>query len=174
MYIKYNDNELIYLIEEGSNKALEVMFDKYEHLITSIVKESYPYGDKANDLIQEGRMVLFDCIRFFNCSYNISFYTYFYISLKRKLSREFNNDYYKGYIPFHENIYSKQESYINKDLLIIYGRLYKDDNLAIILLNEYFLGNNSLRNIAKKYGIDYMILFRKKNSIIRSMKKYID
>lgn len=173
MYIKYNDNELIYLIKEGSDKALELMFDKYEHLITTIVKEAYPYGDKANDLIQEGRMVLFECIRFFNCSYNISFYTYFYISLKRKLSREFNNDYYKGYIPFRESKYG-EESYINNGILTIYDRLYKDDDLAMLLLNDYFLGNISLSSIAKKYGIDYMILFRKKNSIIRSMKKYID
>ena len=173
MYIKYNDNELIYLIKEGSYKALEVMFDKYEHLITAIVKGAYPYGDKANDLIQEGRMVLFECIRFFNCSYNISLYTYFYISLKRKLSREFNSDYYKGYIPFFECIYG-EESYINSGILAIYDKLYKNDDLAMLLLNDYFLGNISLSNIAKKYGIDYMILFRKKNSIIRSMKKYID
>lgn len=175
MYLKYNDYELLYLIDEGSEEAYNVLFRKYEHLIYATVRQFYPYGDKADDLIQEGRMVLYGCIRNYNQNMKASFYTFFYVSFKRKLGKEAECDYYKGFIPFRDNYHSNMSTEF-KDSMIIsaYKKKYENDRMAMILLDECFLGNLSVRQAAFKYGINYQILYRKKVSIIRSMKKIID
>ena len=58
----YNDYELLYLIREGSEFALNYLFKKYDVLIYKIATSFYPKGDKFEDLLQEGRMVLYNSI----------------------------------------------------------------------------------------------------------------
>ena len=38
MYINYNDYELIYLINDGSEKALKVLFEKYSIYIKKMIQ----------------------------------------------------------------------------------------------------------------------------------------
>ena len=79
MFVNYNDYELLYLIQDGEEKALHVLLKKYDTLIYTVVREMYPYGDKAYDLMQEGRMTLYNCIYKYSKAKEISFYSYFYI-----------------------------------------------------------------------------------------------
>ena len=173
MYVNYNDNELIYLYKEGEQKALNELFLKYEHCICQIVASFYPYGDKRRDLYQEGRIVLFECIKHYSSNKNISFYSYFVLSLKRKINKLTNTDYYNNTILFREEIstYSLNE---NSGLLSIYNKLFKDDILAKIIWDYHIVREVSIRKLAEIYDIDYFKLLRKKESILECLKKYID
>ena len=62
----YNDYELIYLVNEGSERALNVLYQKYYIYIYKVAAKYIPRGDKKNDLIQEGLMLLNQSIKRFN------------------------------------------------------------------------------------------------------------
>jgi len=173
VYLFYNDYELLYLINEGETPALKMIFRKYEHLIYTKVLELYPYGDKSDDLVQEGRIVLFNCIKNYIVDSETSFYTYFLVSLKRKLGKELSLDYYKPVYSFRDsadNSYSFEAQIMDK----LFYQLYGNDKLAILVYKENIQRGISLLNIAELYKIPYLRLVRKKDIIVQSIKKYID
>ncbi len=173
MFVNYNDYELIYLIREGEYSAFRVLFKKYECLIEIKVHSRYPYGDKAYDLIQEGRMVLNTCIKNYSFDVGVNFYAYFNAALSRKLFKELCLDYYKPSFPFKESI-DDRNKLPNAVYIPLYKKHYKNDRIAMILLTDYFCGSMSLLNISEKYNIHYIKLVRKRDGILAYLKKYID
>ena len=174
MFVNYNDYELLYLIQDGEEKALHVLLKKYDTLIYTVVREMYPYGDKAYDLMQEGRMTLYNCIYKYSKAKEISFYSYFYICLKRMLSKVLETDYYKRLLSLKDDqLYSKEinDEYVMRKLFL---EIYKNDELAIQIYDECVIKNMSIRNLAKKYNYSYTSVFRKWKNIKLSLKKYID
>ncbi|MCR5112691.1 MAG: hypothetical protein K6A63_02005, partial [Acholeplasmatales bacterium] len=93
MYIPHNDYELLYLYKEGNERALDILFYKYEHLIETVVNDYMPYGDSRPDMVQEGRIILFNCIKSFNEYIGVTFYSYFVIALRRKLYKLAKDNY---------------------------------------------------------------------------------
>ena len=66
MYIKYNDYELLYLINEGSEEAYYAMIEKYTFLI---YRKLYDFRIKPkyrDDFFQEGLIVLKNAIKSFD------------------------------------------------------------------------------------------------------------
>ncbi|MBR6071262.1 MAG: hypothetical protein IKP77_00335 [Acholeplasmatales bacterium] len=173
MYLNYNDNELLYLLREGSKEAFLVLYNKYDILIKKISKKACPYGDKKYDLIQEGRMILFECIRTYDSYYEISFYSYFNICFNRKLKKEFSGDYYKGFISFNEAL-NKKANELCIDYVHIFRYFLNDDPLSKLIFEKCIIGNVSIRKLSLDTGIAYSTLYRKRIDVIRSMKKYID
>ena len=65
-----NDYELLYLIDNYSEEALNVMFDKYHNLIMSLIRK-YKFSDSTiEDVYQEARLVLFKAIKTFDSTYS--------------------------------------------------------------------------------------------------------
>ena len=58
MKYHYNDNELLYLIAEKDDSALEIMFKKYTPLIRKRISEYKMVGKNSEDYFQEGLMML--------------------------------------------------------------------------------------------------------------------
>ncbi len=86
---KYNDFELIYLIKEESDIALDIMFEKYEPLIKKICSHYFFCYQNIkidyDDLLQEGRIGLFKAIKGYDSSQNVLFYTFATICIKRAI-----------------------------------------------------------------------------------------
>ena len=173
MFVNYNDYELIYLVNEGEYKALKVLFNKYSCLIEMKAREIYPYGDKINDLIQEGKIILYNCIRNYSEEYGVSFYSYFLISLRRKFNKEKAFDYYQPILPFRD--YSGVNSNVGRNILIrICKEHFEGDKLIQLLLDEHYIKNKSLFEMAEDYKIGYHKLIKKKAIILAYLKKNID
>ena len=173
MYVNYNDFELLYLIKDGNPKALDMMFYKYDVLIKKTAFKILGSDDKIYDLIQEGRMLLYECIYKYNEHYDISFYSYFLICLRRKLKREITKGYYDNYICLRENL-SFGIDLSDRILLRAYKREFKNDPLALAILDEHILRDISIATLAKEYNIPYKKLINKKKEIIEAIKKSID
>lgn len=85
MYIKWNDDELIYLIHEGIESARRILYDKYSYLIFKFysshrLEHLYAYSD----FLQEGLLCLEMAIhryRAFDC---YKFYTFYLNCLKNR------------------------------------------------------------------------------------------
>ena len=77
MYLGWNDYELIYLIKEGNELALNLMYHKYSNFIRIKARELGFRGFDLDDCIQEGLLLLTKAIKTFNNDYNKSFWSYF-------------------------------------------------------------------------------------------------
>ncbi|MCD6482238.1 MAG: helix-turn-helix domain-containing protein, partial [Candidatus Izimaplasma sp.] len=82
-YPAYNDYEIIDLIREGNNEALELMFDKYSKLISKKIYKFNLYQE-YDDMFQEGMMILYKSIKAFDDSFSKTFTRYFELNLDRK------------------------------------------------------------------------------------------
>lgn len=82
--LEYNDNELLYLIKEGTEEALEILFAKYSFYIKLKIKEMYIEKNDYDDFFQEGLIALRTAINKFNEMNANSFFTFFDVILKRK------------------------------------------------------------------------------------------
>ena len=81
----YNDYELLYLINTGSDEALEIMLKKYEKLIYSMIHKFHVFNSNFDDAVQEARMSLLKSIRKYSEFENKTFTKFFELILERKL-----------------------------------------------------------------------------------------
>jgi RNA polymerase sporulation-specific sigma factor len=85
----YNDYELVYLIREDSEEAMELMMRKYDPLIKSVVSYYFKKFDNFkvdfDDMVQEARLSLFMSLKKYDCDSGIAFYSFFLVCLKRKI-----------------------------------------------------------------------------------------
>jgi RNA polymerase sporulation-specific sigma factor len=77
----YNDFEIIDLINQGNEEALELMFEKYKYLVAKKISH-FNLTDEFDDCFQEGMIVLYKSVRKFNDSHNKSFTRYFETNLE--------------------------------------------------------------------------------------------
>ena len=158
---KYNDYELLYLINDGSEYALNLFFEKYDLYISKFILEfvSY-YNENYEDLVQEGRMILFRCIKMYEPNSNTSFFTYFTVSLKRKILKLLYTEY--NYLPI-----------VSEDLVLyrtaeqktsISGDMFFSDPEKIKIFDCLIIGDMSVRqySIINKVSYDKVYLMKKK------------
>lgn len=86
---KYNDYELLEYIYENNEDASNILLKKYEPLIIATAKKLTKYmtnnGIDLNDLIQEGRIGLYNAVDTFKNSKEILFYTYAKTCIERRI-----------------------------------------------------------------------------------------
>ncbi|MFA5036657.1 MAG: sigma-70 family RNA polymerase sigma factor [Candidatus Izemoplasmatales bacterium] len=91
----YNDFEIIDLIKQGNEEALELMFDKYKYLVAKKITK-FNLSDEFDDCFQEGMIVLYKSVLKFHDDRNKTFMRFFesnlehqYISIIRSRQRHY-------------------------------------------------------------------------------------
>lgn len=88
-YRDFNDYELLSFIGEKNEAASDILFKKYEPLISSIASRFTSYcgslGLDINDLIQEGRIALNNAILNYREDRDDTFYTFARVCIERRL-----------------------------------------------------------------------------------------
>ncbi len=88
-YKDVNDYELMYLIKENDEDAVNLMIGKYEPIIINIARKFYPkvklFGAEMDDLVQEGRIAVIKAINSYNQNSVSIFYTYVCICIERRM-----------------------------------------------------------------------------------------
>lgn len=127
MKYENNDYELIYLIKEENEVALDIMFKKYEPLIRKIAGHYfYLFENKMSleELIQEFRISLYQALISYKTSSDIMFYTYFLYILKSKI-----NELYKYYHRKKRNFATLE---LEENSIVNY-----DEPLKLTMTNEF-------------------------------------
>ena len=176
MYINYNDYELLYLINDGNEKALNILFEKYDHLIRMLAKDYAPYGNRSLDLAQEFRMVLFNCVKCYKEYYHVSFYSYFLISVNRKAKRIIKNDYYheslllsEECLSYHYDSSSNNE-FIIKSIVKLINNNY-NEKIYLDIFYECIIGGISLKQYATDNNLNYANLYYKYKKLCNDIKE---
>lgn len=84
-----DDGELLYMISDNNEEASEVIYKKYEPVISYFAKKYSSYTDGKgidyNDLYQEGLIGLMQAIDKFKDQKDIKFSTFAFLCIKRKI-----------------------------------------------------------------------------------------
>ena len=83
-YVDYNDNELLYLVSEGSEQAFNLLCHKYIIYINKVIGKIKLPLYKKEDLTQECTITLVDCISRYNPDFNKSFFNEYFIEAIQK------------------------------------------------------------------------------------------
>jgi len=93
----YNDYELIELIKENNEEAIDIMYQKYEGLIKNRVNRFKIKPSMFEDFVQEGRLALNKAIHTYKMDSNKTFNKFFDMVLQRRfitLLKQNQKDFY--------------------------------------------------------------------------------
>ena len=103
-YSNLNDEQLIQLIKEGDQDALDFLMNKYKDVVRKKAKTLFLIGGEKEDLIQEGMIGLYKAIRDFESARDNSFYTFADLCISRQIYNAINASQRKKNIPLNTYI----------------------------------------------------------------------
>lgn len=113
MFETLSDEEIIELIRQGNNDALDYLMKKYIGMVKRECRTLYIIGAEDEDLIQEGMIGLFKAIRDYRPDGEAGFSTFAVICVKRQLITAIKNSNRKKHIPL--NTYVSYYAPVNED-----------------------------------------------------------
>ncbi|MCM1498590.1 MAG: RNA polymerase sporulation sigma factor SigH [Clostridium sp.] len=84
-YRQCSDEEIIALIRQGNEEAIEYLLKKYSPLVKKSIRTLYLIGADTEDLSQEGMIGLFKAIQNYQGDNSASFYTFAKICIDRQI-----------------------------------------------------------------------------------------
>ncbi|MGM9971478.1 MAG: sigma-70 family RNA polymerase sigma factor [Anaeroplasmataceae bacterium] len=174
---KYNDYELIYMIKENDDTALNLMYEKYTPYIYKIIREMNIFPRFVDDFLQEGYICLYNAIKTYDMNYNKTFFKYFEIILKRRYYRLYSV-YKRIDIPIEDLDLSLEENVkeYNYDIYRMYDiglSLIKDDLEKNIYIGLYQEGLSYIE-ISQKYNIDIKKIYNTVQKFKKILNKNIN
>ena len=91
MFEEKTDEELIKLIHDGDNDALETLITRYESIVKKLSNNFFITGAEQSDVFQEGQIGLYSAIKNFKVENNAKFKTFAILCIKRKLITALKN-----------------------------------------------------------------------------------
>ncbi len=165
-----NDYELIYLIRENNDVALNLMYKKYSIYIRKVIYEYRMDGSCKEEVFQEGLMVLNTAIKCYDTEYQKTFFKYFDLILRREFNRLYKK--VKRYdIPLEEvHVIAKlEEPIVSYNVAIddsVFEQLKEDE---LLIFNEIFINSKKCRDVAKENSLDIKKIY----NVIQKIKKLI-
>ena len=172
MTLKHNDNEIISLIREGNQDALELMFEKYSRFIYKKIHKFNLQSDKE-DMYQEGLMMLYKSIKIYSPTFNKTFMRYFELNFERKLISILTKKVRRQEIMETNIRYIYEQNTPNKNQ-DEYFLLYIEEISKILTKTEKLvytlreLKNYSIAYISQEYDIPEKVIY---NSLYRAKQK---
>ena len=177
---KYNDYELLYLIYEMDDTALDIMFRKYIPLIKARIKAFRIKPSNREDFLQEGLLVLNKAIQRFNPDSEKTFTKYFDMILQRRfiqiLRKERNHFYNVDLVGAGERLVAeRKETFSNDENERLIAACSFSDFEAEIL--EYLKNGYKPREVAALLKCPVQKIYDANDRIrrkIRAAKKCLD
>lgn len=162
---KYNDYELIYLIQSSQCEAsLEIMMRKYRGLIYKYLHMYQIKEYDFEDAIQEANILMFDIISRFNEARGKTFTRFYELVLKRRLQYLKRKE--PKYILVDEFVGFKSYDYPKVEEDIFIEELSDTEKLVY---ESYFVLNQKVSLISKKCGLNSKQIY---NAIFRIKEKF--
>ena len=175
MYVRYNDNELVYLSKDGNVPAKEYLFKKY----TSLIKKMYREGFHAKrflmlDFMQEGFLILEKVISSYDFRYKFTFYSYFVICFNRRIYRLLNTGditLCEQHVKYHcMDMVDSKSNTIRK---IIEHSIKEEDELTKKIISECIFENFSINSFCLKYDLNYNDVYSAYRKIRLKLEKIL-
>ena len=172
----YNDYELLYLVGEGCERALNLLYHKYNIYVNKVVSSFVSNTDKRNDLVQEGLMVVHKCITSYTDKSKIPLFWYIKISLTRRfMYLVTTTDYYRSKFVLCDSnyMYSIGDKDRAKYRYLRDGTRFFSDKLDLIIYKEHLIEGLSIKALCEKYNVKYHKVVQRRKSMLEEMKKIL-
>ncbi|HHU72229.1 MAG TPA: RNA polymerase sporulation sigma factor SigH [Clostridiales bacterium] len=103
-YKNLSDNEIVALIRDEDQSAMDYLLEKYKYLARSKAKALFLIGGDRDDLIQEGMIGLYKAIRDFDPTKDSSFFNFADLCISRQIYTAINASNRKKNIPLNTYI----------------------------------------------------------------------
>jgi len=149
-YMKFDDEELVYLANEGNLIAEEFLINKYKKLVKMKARSYFLIGADREDIIQEGMIGLYKAVRNYQFKKLSSFKAFAELCIIRQIITAIKSATRQKHIPLNSYISLNMPVYnegSDRTLLDIIDNLNISDPQELFLNNEKL---NILKNRVKK------------------------
>ncbi len=136
-----NDEELLKLIQDGDNDALEQLINKYKELVTMKVSKYFIIGAEKEDIYQEGMIGLYKAIKSYDPEKQNSFKTFANLCIERQLITAIKTSNRQKHMPLNSYLSLNANAYDNEDdtaLIEVLNSKVTEDPLDTITKREYY------------------------------------
>ncbi len=153
----HNDLELLYLIKEGNQDALDIMFNKYKHFINKKIRDFNINGKSKDDFYQEGLIALYEAIKKYDENYNKTFFKFFELLLVRKFSSLLSREQrqYEIVEKYKDRVQLEEQTVVREETTpyVVDSIVNEFSNLERNIYKYYFLENKSTDYISEKLDV---------------------
>ncbi len=110
-YLTNSDEELVAIVRDGDNEALDYLMNKYKILVEKKAKSYFLIGASRDDIIQEGMIGLFKAIRDFKEEKIASFYSFADLCVTRQIISAVKASTRQKHLPLNSYISLNKPSY---------------------------------------------------------------
>lgn len=169
----YNDYELLYLIKDNNERALDIMMEKYKPLIWRVILNLRIDPFFHDDYFQEGLICLYRSIYLFNDRYNKTFTRFFELVWQRRAFTLKNSDklmyeHVDSYDSFAVNCFVLEEMVQEYKISLRYDKFNDIDKE---IYSMYFDDNFSIDYIDKKLHIGKKKIYNSIEKIKKTFKQ---
>lgn len=140
-YNKNSDEELIELIKNGDEMALEYLINKYKDMVNMKVGKYFIIGAEREDIIQEGMIGLYKAIKSYNADKQNSFKSFANLCIERQLITAIKTSNRQKHIPLNSSVSLNNTAFNDEDdtsLMEIFNAHVIEDPLDTITKKEYY------------------------------------
>ena len=157
-YENKSDEEILQLIKNGNEDALEYIMLKYKDIVNAKVDKYFIIGAEKEDIIQEGLIGLFKAIKNFDTTKQNSFKSFANLCVERQLITAIKTSNRQKHIPLNSSLSLNNTVYDENDetsFIDILDTNSIEDPLDTITKKEYYKFiktkiNNELSDFEKK------------------------
>ena len=172
-FYKYNDYELLYLIDIGNEDALETLVWKYGYLIKSKINKMNIPQVLRDDFYQEGCITLLKSAKIYDQNSKV-YFTYFFdliltrrfINLLRENKTMMVCEYRDTFDDVSDNMILKEDDYFNLDCLEFNFTEFEN-----LVYQKIFVENKKIMDIAKELNTSSKCISNGKQRIIKKMRR---
>ena len=114
-YEKYTDEELVLLVHQGEDGAVDFLMEKYKNMVRGKAKTLYLIGGEHDDLIQEGMIGLFRSIRDYDETKESTFAAFAALCVSRQIYKAIEAQNRKKNQPLNNYISLDTPAYLEND-----------------------------------------------------------
>lgn len=194
--MKINELVKLYKIEENEEMkslVLVQILKNMEKYICSYLSKECKFllsSEYKEDVVQECKIAVLECLEKFNPFNGTAFITYAYLPIKQKIHVFIEKNVYKD-SSYNQKKYGKVEfsSFDNKLDLFLYEKRFEEDSIRKLdildLLNnlseinrfiliQFYINQESVKNISQKLGITEKAVKNRKGDSLEKLRKLFE
>ena len=140
-YESKSDEEILQLIKNGNNEAIEYIMAKYKDLVNAKVAKYFIIGAEKEDIVQEGLIGLFKAIKNYDPEKQNSFKSFANLCVERQLITAIKTSNRQKHIPLNSSLSLNNTVYDENDetsFIDILDTNATEDPLDTITKKEYY------------------------------------
>ena len=178
-YKKYNDYELLYLLDWHSEEALNILIKKYDNLICIKLKSFKVLDIYFQDYFQELRMLVVKSIKKYCDFYGKTLCRYLELIIERKIMRMLSEDapYYKKTVYISDYLTAKETPVLDRMIYeekLIEIQKERLDDFKKSLLQEVLIAGESVKEFSIAHNVSEKEVYNHVYSLRLKLKRKIN